>query len=63
MKKRTTITTEKREVWIIISEDGPQSQIPNPASTDRAEGSTDTALITTEQVRTTTNEMDHPDKE
>lgn len=63
MKKRTTITTEKREIWI-ISEGDPQSHIPGPGtSTDRAEDSTDTALVTTEQVPATTNEMDDSEKE
>lgn len=61
MKKRTTITTEKREIWI-ISEGDPQSHIPGPASTDRAEGSADTALVTTESS-TTTSEMDDSEKE
>ena len=62
MKKRITITTEKREIWI-ISEGGPQAQIPGPtSSTDPAEVSTETALVTTEQVTTTTNERDHSHK-
>jgi hypothetical protein len=61
MKKRTTITTEKREIWI-ISEGGPQSHIPGPvAPTDRAEGISDTALVTTE-TSTTTKETDDSEK-
>jgi hypothetical protein len=61
MKKRTTITTEKREIWI-ISEGDPLSQIPGPGtSTDRAEGINDTALVTTE-TSTTTNEIDNSEK-
>lgn len=62
MKKRTTITTEKREIWIISEGDLP-SHIPGPgASTDRAEVTTDTALVTTESS-TTTSEMDDSEKE
>jgi len=61
MKKRTTITTEKREVWI-ISEEDPQSQFPQPSSyTDRADH-TDTTLVTTEQTPTTTDQEDQPDE-
>jgi len=61
MKKRTTITTEKREIWI-ITEGDPQSHVPGPgASTDPAEGSTDTALVTSES--TSTNETNVSEKE
>ena len=63
MKKRTTITTEKREIWI-ISEGGPKSHNPGPSSsTDRAQDATDTALVTTEPVPTTTIEIDDSEKE
>ena len=63
MKKRTTITTEKREIWIISEGDLPP-HIPGPASsTDRAGSSTDTALVRTEQVPTPTNEMDGSERE
>ena len=63
MKKRTTITTEKREIWIITAGDL-QSHIPGPvSSTDRAEDTTNTSLVTTEQVPPTTNKIDDSVKE
>jgi hypothetical protein len=63
MKKRTTITTEKREIWI-ISEGVPGSHISGPSSsTERTQDTNDTALVTTEQMPPTTNEIDDSEKE
>ena len=63
MKKRTTITTEKREIWI-ISDGGLASHIPGPPSaTDRTDDATDTPLVTTERLPPTTNGIDDSEKE
>ena len=61
MKKRTTITTEKREIWI-ISEGDPQSHIPKPGTSTNPAEVTDTALVKTEQVPMTTNNLEDAEK-
>jgi hypothetical protein len=59
MKKRTTITTEKREIWI-IREEGAQTHVWNQTSSSdqssKVKPEPDLALTVTEEKPPTTNE-------